>query len=43
LVISVETRYDWEKTAASVQLLYGLRDWNYQTFRFSFFWKFPGL
>jgi len=43
VVATLETRYDWVKTAASVQFLYGLRDWNYQTFRFSFIWKFPGI
>lgn len=43
VVITMETRFDWEKTAASVQFLYGLRDWDYKTFRFSFFWKFPGI
>lgn len=43
MVAVVETRYDWEKTAAGIQFLYGLRDWNYQTFKFSFYWKFPGI
>jgi len=39
-ILTFETRYDWMTTAARVQFLYGLRDWNYQTFRFSFIWKF---
>lgn len=42
-VITLETRYDWRNTAACIQFLYGLRDWEYKTFRFSFIWKFQGL
>ncbi|HPJ78017.1 MAG: hypothetical protein KA780_00160 [Prolixibacteraceae bacterium] len=43
VVATLETRYDWHFTAAKVALLYGLRHWDYQTFRFSFIWKFPGI
>lgn len=38
-LITLDTRYDWARAAARIQFLYGLRDWNYQTFRFSFIVK----
>jgi len=39
-VITLESRYDWPSAAAGIRFLYGLRDWNYKTVRFSYIWKF---
>jgi len=41
-LLTFEGRYDWMATAVRLQFLYGLHDWNYQTLRFSFIWKFDG-
>lgn len=43
VVVTLEARHDWQYTAAQVAWLHGLRDWDYQTFRLSFIWKFNGL
>jgi hypothetical protein len=42
-VITLESRYDWDRSAARIQFLYGVRDWNYRTLRFSFIWKFGSI
>ncbi len=42
-VITFDTRYDWTNSAARLQFVYGLRDWVYQTFRFSYIVKLRGL
>jgi hypothetical protein len=43
VVVILQSRYDWTYTAAEIQFLYGLRDWDYRTFRLSFIWKINGL
>ncbi len=40
LVVTAKSRYDWNYTAAELQFTYGLRDWDYRSFMFSFIWKF---
>jgi hypothetical protein len=41
-VITLEMRHDWPASAARIRFLYGLRDWNYQTVRFSYILKING-
>ncbi len=38
-----ESRVDWDRTAAEVRIVHGLRDWDYTTLCFSFIWKFHAL
>jgi hypothetical protein len=38
-VITLDLRHDWPASAARIRFLYGLRDWNYKTVKFSFIWK----
>ena len=42
-VVHLSVRHDWESSAMSVDLLYGLRDWEYQTIKFTYAWKFEGI
>jgi len=42
-VASLNFRHDWENSAASVDLIYGLRHWEYQTIKFTYIWKFDGI
>jgi hypothetical protein len=42
-LINFNFRHDWEFSAARVDFLIGLRDWEYQTIRFTYSWKFEGL
>jgi len=42
-VVSLNFRHDWESSAASVDFIYGLRHWEYQTVKFTYSWKFDGL
>ena len=37
--LNFEWRKDFKKCAVRVRYLYGLRDWEYQTIKFSFIWK----
>jgi len=41
--LNFEWRKDFKKKAIRVRYLYGLRDWEYKTVRFSFIWKFNTL
>ncbi len=41
--LNFEVRKDFENKAIRVQYLYGLRDWEYQTVRIAFIWKFKGI
>jgi hypothetical protein len=38
-VFTLESRYDWISTALRCRFLYGNKDWDYTTLRFSFIWK----
>ncbi|MBN1984831.1 MAG: hypothetical protein JW761_00940 [Prolixibacteraceae bacterium] len=41
--LNFEIRKDFKNKALSLQYLHGLRDWEYQTVRVSFIWKFKGI
>lgn len=42
-VATLNFRHDWENSAASVDFIYGLRHWEYQTIKFTYSWKFDGI
>lgn len=42
-VVTLLTRHDWERSAMSVEVIQGLRHWEYTTIRFTFSRKFDGL
>ena len=42
-VINLNFRHDWLDSAVGLDFLFGLRDWEYQTIRFTYSWKFGGL
>ncbi len=41
--LNFEVRKDFKSTAIRVQYIYGLRDIEYKTIRFSFLWKLPAV
>src|SRR5680860_56724 len=41
--LNFELRKDFDKKAVRIQYIYGLRDWEYQTIKFSFIWKFKPI
>jgi hypothetical protein len=42
-VATLNLRHDWVNSAASVDFIYGLRHWEYQTVKFTYAWKFDGI
>ncbi len=42
-VATLNVRHDWKYSAAAIDFIAGLRDWEYQTIRFTYTYKFKGL
>ena len=42
-VATLNLRHDWEKSAASIDVIVGLKHWGYQTIKFTYAVKFDGL
>jgi hypothetical protein len=41
--LNFEVRRDWDKSAARIQFIHGLRDYDYETFRISYIWKMKAI
>ncbi len=41
--INFEIRRDWNKSAARIQFIHGIRDYDYETLRISFIWKMKAI
>lgn len=42
-IVSMNFRHDWIDSAVGLDFIFGISQWEYQTIRFTYSWKFSGL